>query len=152
MLIVGPHLSTSKGFLAAAKEAVAIEANTFQFFSRNPRGGASKDIDIDDFNAYLTYSKEHNIITPLCHAPYTLNPWYNKEETRAFAVQCFEEDFEKLSIFNGICYNFHPGSHVGQGEEIGITKTIEVWKKVMKEEMSVTVLLETMSCKCTEIG
>ena len=152
MLIVGPHLSISNGFYKASLEALSIGANTFQFFSRNPRGGASKDIDPKDFSLFKEFSKENNIITPLCHAPYTLNPSSSNEATREFALTCFKEDLEKLSVFDKVCYNFHPGSHVGQGEDIAIEKTIEILNKVMTDDMNVTILLETMSGKGTEIG
>ncbi len=152
MLIVGPHLSISDGFTNCAKTCFDIGANTFQFFSRNPRGGASKDIDDKDLNCFLEYIKSNKLIMPLCHAPYTLNPSSNKPETRDFARLVFKEDLKKLSKFNGICYNFHPGSHVKQGEEAGIKNTIDILNEVMTPDMNVTVLLETMSGKGTEIG
>jgi len=152
MITVGPHLSISKGFSHALKEALEIGANTFQFFSRNPRGGSAKDIDAKDFNEFLKLMKENNFKMPLCHAPYTLNPCSSNEDTREFARIVFKEDLKKLSIFNGICYNFHPGSHVGQGEDVAIDKTIEILNEVMYEGQNVTILLETMSGKGSEIG
>jgi deoxyribonuclease-4 len=152
MLAVGPHLSISKGLCDALDVALSIGATTFQFFSRNPRGGASKPLDDTDLSNFIKRIKDIPFATPLCHAPYTLNPSSNKEETRDFARMVFKEDLAKLEAIPNICYNFHPGSHVGQGEEVGIRKTIEILNEVMTHDMKVTILLETMSGKGTEIG
>ncbi len=152
MLAVGPHLSISKGLCDALDVALSIGATTFQFFSRNPRGGASKPLDDTDLSNFIKRIKDIPFATPLCHAPYTLNPSSNKEETRDFARMVFKEDLAKLEVIPNICYNFHPGSHVGQGEEVGIRKTIEILNEVMTHDMKVTILLETMSGKGTEIG
>lgn len=152
MLAVGPHLSISKGLCDALDVALSIGATTFQFFSRNPRGGASKPLDDTDISNFIKRIKDIPFATPLCHAPYTLNPSSNKEETRDFARMVFKEDLAKLEVIPNICYNFHPGSHVGQGEEVGIQKTIEILNEVMTHDMKVTILLETMSGKGTEIG
>lgn len=152
MLAVGPHLSISKGLCDALDVALSIGATTFQFFSRNPRGGASKPLDDTDLSNFIRRIKDIPFATPLCHAPYTLNPSSNKEETRDFARMVFKEDLAKLEVIPNICYNFHPGSHVGQGEEVGIRKTIEILNEVMTHDMKVTILLETMSGKGTEIG
>jgi deoxyribonuclease-4 len=152
MLAVGPHLSISKGLCDALDVALSIGATTFQFFSRNPRGGASKPLDDTDLSNFIKRIKDIPFATPLCHAPYTLNPSSNKEETRDFARMVFKEDLAKLEAIPNICYNFHPGSHVGQGEKVGIRKTIEILNEVMTHDMKVTILLETMSGKGTEIG
>lgn len=152
MLALGPHLSISKGLCDALDVALSIGATTFQFFSRNPRGGASKPLDDTDLSNFIRRIKAIPFATPLCHAPYTLNPSSNKEETRDFARMVFKEDLAKLEVIPNICYNFHPGSHVGQGEEVGIRKTIEILNEVMTRDMKVTILLETMSGKGTEIG
>jgi deoxyribonuclease-4 len=152
MLAVGPHLSISKGLYDALDVALSIGATTLQFFSRYPRGGASKPLDDTDLSNFIKRIKDIPFATPLCHAPYTLNPSSNKEETRDFARMVFKEDLAKLEVIPNICYNFHPGSHVGQGEEVGIQKTIEILNEVMTHDMKVTILLETMSGKGTEIG
>lgn len=152
MLYLGCHLSISKGFYATAKKAVSLNANTFQFFSRNPRGGARKEIDMEDINNYLKFSSENNMITPICHAPYTLNPSSDKVETREFALKVFKEDIELLENFPNALYNFHPGSHVGQGVEIGIDLIVDILNKVMYKGMKTTILLETMAGKGSEIG
>lgn len=152
MLYLGCHLSISKGFYATAKKAVSLNANTFQFFSRNPRGGARKEIDMEDINNYLKFSNENNMITPICHAPYTLNPSSDKVETREFALKVFKEDIELLENFPNALYNFHPGSHVGQGVEKGIDLIVDILNKVMYKGMKTTILLETMAGKGSEIG
>ena len=152
MLYIGCHLSISKGFYETAKKAVSLDANTFQFFSRNPRGGARKEIDMEDINKYLEYSKNNNMGTPICHAPYTLNPASDKEETREFALKVFKEDIELLENFPNALYNFHPGSHVGQGVSKGIDLIVDILNKVMYKDMKTTILLETMAGKGSEIG
>lgn len=151
-LIIGAHLSISKGFLATAKRAKSLNANTFQYFSRNPRGGAKRALDLNDINAYLEFAKENSFGTLLCHAPYTLNACSSDENIRKFAIKVFEEDLQDISHFPNALYNFHPGSHVGQGEDVGINYTIEALNKVMTHDMNTTILLETMSGKGSEIG
>lgn len=151
-LKIGAHLSISKGFLATAKRAKSLNANTFQYFSRNPRGGVKRALDLNDINAYLEYAKENSFSTLLCHAPYTLNTCSSDESIRKFAIKVFEEDLKDISHFPNALYNFHPGSHVGQGEDVGINYTIEALNKVMTHDMNTTILLETMSGKGSEIG
>lgn len=152
MLYLGCHLSISKGFYETAKKAVKLNANTFQYFSRNPRGGARRDIDQKDINAYLEFAKENNMGVPICHAPYTLNAASDKEQTREFAEMVFKEDIELLETMPGSLYNFHPGSHVGQGVEKGTDYIVEILNKVMFKDMKTTILLETMAGKGSEIG
>lgn len=152
MLNIGPHLSISKGFKKAAEVAVKINANTFQYFSRNPRGGAKKPLDIKDINDYLSFAKENNFCQLLCHAPYTLNACSQDAKVREFAQKVFEEDLADLEYFPNALYNFHPGSHVGQGVEVGISQITEILNSVIKPEMSTTILLEAMSGKGSEIG
>jgi deoxyribonuclease-4 len=152
MLRIGCHLSSSKGFLHMGKEAVAIGANTFQFFTRNPRGSKAKEIDEKDVQAYLEYAAEHDIAQILAHAPYTLNPCSKDQKTREFALMTMEDDLRRMEYVPGNCYNFHPGSHVGQGPEEGIRMIAETLNKILKEEQRTTVLLETMSGKGTEVG
>ena len=120
MLTIGCHLSSSKGYLAMGKEAVSIGANTFQFFTRNPRGSKAKAIDEADVAAFLSYSKEHGIERILAHAPYTLNPCSKDAHTREFAWMTMADDLKRMEYTPGNCYNFHPGSHTGQGAEEGI--------------------------------
>ncbi|MGM9971448.1 MAG: deoxyribonuclease IV [Anaeroplasmataceae bacterium] len=152
MLNIGCHLSISKGFLQAAKVCTKVSGNTFQYFSRNPRGGAMRAIDLDDINAYLEYAKNNNFATLLCHAPYTLNAASDKEETREFALKVFKEDINMLENFPNALYNFHPGSHVGQGVEVGIDKIVDILNQVLYPTMKTTILLETMAGKGSEIG
>lgn len=122
MLLIGCHLSSSNGYLAMAKEAVRIGANTFQFFTRNPRGGAAKEIDPEDVGAFLAFKEEHGIGTIVAHAPYTLNPCAEREEVLAFAKATMADDLARMEYTPGQYYNFHPGSHTGQGAEVGIKK------------------------------
>ncbi|NCB92186.1 MAG: deoxyribonuclease IV [Clostridia bacterium] len=152
MLRVGCHLSSSKGFLHMGKEAIEIGANTFQFFTRNPRGSKAKAIDEKDVEAYLAYADEHGISQILAHAPYTLNPCSKDEKTREFAWMTMEDDLKRMEYVPGNCYNFHPGSHVGQGAEEGIKLIAEMLNEILKKEQRTTVLLETMSGKGTEVG
>lgn len=152
MFKIGCHLSISKGFLNAAKVCSSVGGNTYQYFSRNPRGGAMKTIDLDDINAYLDYAKEKKFATLLCHAPYTLNAASANDDTREFALKVFKEDIELLEHFPNALYNFHPGSHVGQGVEVGIDKVCEILNKVIYPEMTTTLLLETMAGKGSELG
>lgn len=135
-----------------AETAVSIGANTFQFFTRNPRGGRAKDIDPRDVEAFREYSSAHGICTILAHAPYTLNPASAKEDVRDFAKRTFIDDLLRMEHTPGQFYNFHPGSHGKLGEEQGIEKIAEILNAVMMPQQTTTVLLETMSGKGTEIG
>ena len=152
MLTVGCHLSASKGYLAMAKAAVSIDANTFQFFTRNPRGGKAKDIDPADIEAFHAYCAEHGITIILAHAPYTLNAAAAKPEVQEFARATFADDLARMEATPHQMYNFHPGSHVGQGAEVGIEKIASVLNEVLDPGQTTTVLLETMAGKGTEIG
>lgn len=151
-MIIGCHLSVAKGYHHMGKEALSIGANTFQFFTRNPRGGSSKAIDPSDATSLKHLMMTHNFGTILAHAPYTLNPCSTDDRIRRFAYQVFEEDLEKLEVFPGTYYNFHPGSHVGLGVEKGIHQIIELLNHTMAPKQSTIVLLETMSGKGTEVG
>ena len=152
MFQIGCHLSSSKGFLAMGKEAVSIGANTFQFFTRNPRGGAVKPLDLADIGEYRRFAAENNLQPILAHAPYTLNPCAAKESLRGFALDVMRDDLSRLEHIPGSMYNFHPGSHVEQGTEAGISLIVQMLNRVLKQEQTTTVLLETMSGKGSEIG
>lgn len=152
MLNIGCHLSTSKGFENMGKEALSINANTFQFFTRNPRGGKAKAIDEKDMAAFLKLAKENNFAKILAHAPYTLNACSGSEDTRRFALEMMEDDLKRMEYMPNNLYNFHPGSHVKQGTEIGIDYIVELLNKVIKPEHTTTILLETMAGKGTEVG
>lgn len=152
MLKIGCHLSSSKGYLAMGKEAVKIGANTFQFFTRNPRGGAAKPLDTKDMEAFCDYADQHGIGTILAHAPYTLNACAAKEELREFAFEVMKDDLYRLSHIPGSMYNFHPGSHVKQGSEVGIELIAEHLNRVLEYNINTTVLLETMAGKGSEVG
>ncbi|MDY3020875.1 MAG: deoxyribonuclease IV [Oliverpabstia sp.] len=152
MLRIGCHLSSSKGFLHMGKEAAEIGANTFQFFTRNPRGSKAKEIDEKDVEKYHVFAKEHGISQILAHAPYTLNPCSKDAHTREFALMTMEDDLKRMEYVPGNCYNFHPGSHVGQGAEEGIKMIAETLNRILKKEQHTTVLLETMAGKGTEVG
>ena len=152
MLRIGCHLSSSKGFFHMGKEAVGIGANTFQFFTRNPRGSKAKEIDEKDVEKYHAFAKEHDISQILAHAPYTLNPCSKDSHTREFALMTMEDDLKRMEYVPGNCYNLHPGSHVGQGAEEGIKMIAETLNQILKKEQHTTVLLETMSGKGTEVG
>ncbi len=152
MLTIGCHLSSSKGYLAMGKDAVKINANTFQFFTRNPRGGNAKAIVPSDAEAYLAFAKEHGIERILAHAPYTLNACSADEGLRDFARRTMADDLERMEYTPGNCYNFHPGSHVKQGLEVGITYIADMLNQILKSEQSTTVLLETMAGKGSEVG
>ena len=152
MLRIGCHLSSSKGFLHMGKEATEIGANTFQFFTRNPRGSKAKEIDEKDVEKYHVFAKEHDISQILAHAPYTLTPCSKDAHTREFALMTMEDDLKRMEYVPGNCYNFHPGSHVGQGAEEGIKMIAETLNQILKKEQHTTVLLETMAGKGTEVG
>ena len=152
MLRIGCHLSSSKGYRAMAKDAKKINANTFQFFTRNPRGGAAKAIDEKDVESFKAFAKENGIHVILAHAPYTLNACSADESTREFAKNTFADDLKRMEYVPGNLYNFHPGSHVKQGVEIGIDYITQMLNEVLKPEQTTKVLLETMAGKGSEIG
>lgn len=152
MLMIGPHLSIAGGFKKAGEEAVKIEANTFQFFTRNPRGGKAKALDSDDVAGLRQIMENHGFGPLLAHAPYTLNMCSAKQETREFARMVFKEDLMRLEELPCELYNFHPGSHTGQGVAAGIAWITQILNEEMWPEQKTTVLLETMSGKGTEIG
>ena len=152
MLTIGCHLSASKGYLDMAKTAVSIDANTFQFFTRNPRGGSAKPINEADIEKFLEYSNENGINKILAHAPYTLNACSTDEKIREFALNTMIDDIRRMEYTPNQLYNFHPGSHVGQGAEAGIKMIAEQLNKVIYPEMTTTILLETMSGKGSEVG
>ena len=150
---IGCHLSASGGYLAMAQTAVSIGANVFQFFTRNPRGGAAKPIDKSDVAAFLKYAEENAIGPILAHAPYTLNAAGAEPRVREFAESVMADDLERLELTPGAMYNFHPGSHVGQGAEEGIALISGMLARILsKKPYSTTVLLETMSGKGSEVG
>ena len=120
MFYIGCHLSAAKGYLAMGKEAVKLGANVFQFFTRNPRGGSVKALDLEDIEKYNAFHAEHRFGTLLAHAPYTMNPCAAKEDLRTFARNTMKEDLARLELLPDVMFNFHPGSHVKQGVEIGI--------------------------------
>ena len=134
------------------KEALQIGANTFQFFTRNPRGSRAKAIDPEDVKAYLQFAGEHGIGQILAHAPYTLNACSKEERTREFALETMADDLERMEYLPGNCYNFHPGSHVGQGAEEGVRQIAALLNQILRPEQHTTVLLETMAGKGTEVG
>ena len=152
MLKIGSHLSSSKGFLHMGKEAVSIGANTFQFFTRNPRGSKAKEIDEKDVEAFRGFAAENGIEIILAHAPYTLNACSKDAGTREFALQTMEDDLRRMEYVPGNYYNFHPGSHTGQGVEEGIRQIADLLNRILKPEQTTTVLLETMAGKGTEVG
>ena len=152
MLKIGSHLSSSKGYLHMGKEAVSIGANTFQFFTRNPRGSKAKEIDPEDVRKFWEFAAEHGIDVILAHAPYTLNACSKDAHTREFALMTMEDDLRRMEYTPGNLYNFHPGSHTGQGSEEGIRLIADTLNRILKSEQTTTVLLETMAGKGTEVG
>lgn len=152
MLNIGCHLSSSKGFLAMGKTALEIGANTFQFFTRNPRGSKAKALDEQDATALCTLMKNNSFAPLVAHAPYTLNACSADAKTREFAMQTMEDDLKRMEYLPNNYYNFHPGSHVGQGAEEGIRQIAGQLNALLKPEQTTTVLLETMAGKGTEIG
>ena len=152
MFKIGCHLSASKGYEHMAKEIVSIGGNTFQFFTRNPRGGKAKDIDQKDIEKYHAFAKENGIDVILAHAPYTLNACSADEKIRQFAHDTMEDDLRRMEYTPNSLYNFHPGSHVGQGVEKGIEYIVSLLNEVIKGEQTTTVLLETMAGKGSEVG
>ena len=152
MLTIGCHLSTSKGFAAMGKTALSIGANTFAFFTRNPRGGAAKAIDPADAAALRELLAENDFGTLVAHAPYTLNPCSDKPHAREFARECMADDLVRMEAVPHSYYNFHPGSHVKQGADVGIELISGLLNEVLAPEQTTTVLLETMAGKGTEVG
>ena len=151
-LHIGCHLSASKGYLHMGKEAVSIGANTFQFFTRNPRGGSAKAMDEKDVAAFLQFADENGIGTILAHAPYTLNGCSADEKIREFATRTMADDLHRMEYTPNQLYNFHPGSHVGQGVEKGIEQIAAMLNTILWADMHTTVLLETMAGKGSEVG
>lgn len=151
-LVIGCHLSSSKGYLAMGKTALSIGANTFQFFTRNPRGGKAKAVDPQDAAALMKLAEENNFGPLLAHAPYTMNPCAAEPRLLEFAEMVMTEDLQALEYLPGNLYNFHPGSHVKQGTEIGIEKIAAMLNRVLFAEQHTTVLLETMAGKGSEVG
>ena len=152
MLKIGCHLSSSKGYETMGKTALSIDANTFQFFTRNPRGGKAKEINPMDINKYLQLAADNHIDHILAHAPYTLNAASADEGLREFARNTMADDLQRMEYTPGNCYNFHPGSHVGQGVEVGIQYIADMLNSILTPEQNTTVLLETMAGKGSEIG
>ena len=152
MLYLGCHLSSSKGFAAMGRTALSIGANTFQFFTRNPRGGAAKEIVPADAAALVQMQDAGEIGRIVAHAPYTLNPCAKEEKTLEFARNTMKDDLRRMEYVPGNYYNFHPGSHVGQGIDEGIRKIAETVDFAMFDGQTTTVLLETMAGKGTEVG
>lgn len=152
MLHIGCHLSSSAGFEAMGQTALSIGADTFQFFTRNPRGSKAKDIDPQDASRLCDLLKEHHFAPIIAHAPYTLNPASADPKTREFALLTMQDDLKRMEYVPGNLYNFHPGSHVGQGTETGIKYIVELLNEILTTNQTTTVLLETMAGKGSEIG
>lgn len=152
MFYIGNHLSASKGFVAMGRKEVELGGNTFAFFTRNPRGGKAKAIDEKDIEKFLTYAKEHNFGKLVAHAPYTMNLCAAKEDVRRFSKEMFFDDMKRMEYVPENYYNFHPGSHVGQGVEKGIELIAETLNEALTAEQSTIVLLETMAGKGSEVG
>lgn len=152
MFYIGSHISSSKGYEAMGKQALKLGANTFAFFTRNPRGGKAKDIVQEDVDAFLKLAKDHSFGKLVAHGPYTMNICAAKEDIRKFAKDMLIDDLARMEYIPGNYYNFHPGSHVGQGSDKGIAVIAQVLNDVLKEDMTTTVLLETMAGKGSEVG
>lgn len=152
MFHIGSHISSSKGYAAMGRQAVKLGADTFAFFTRNPRGGSAKAVQQADVDKYLETAKEHKFAQIVAHAPYTLNACAVKEEIRTFARGVFADDLQRMEYIPGQYYNFHPGSHVGQGVEKGIEWIAGMLNENLRPEQSTTVLLETMAGKGSEVG
>lgn len=151
-LTIGTHLSTAKGYLAMGRDALHIGANTLQFFARNPRGARAKKIDYKDMEAFRLLLKEHGFAPVVAHAPYTMNPCSKDPHLRNLSRQMVVEDLERMELIPGNLYNFHPGSHVGQGVEAGIDYIADMLNRVLFSDMHTIVLLETMAGKGSEVG
>ena len=152
MFYIGCHLSAAKGYLAMGREAVKLGANVFQFFTRNPRGGSVKALDLEDIEKYNAFHAEHRFGTLLAHAPYTMNPCAAKEDLRTFARNTMKEDLARLELLPDVMFNFHPGSHVKQGVEIGIPLIADALNDILSAGGKTLVLLETMAGKGSEVG
>ena len=152
MLKIGCHLSASRGYLHMGKEIISIGGNTFQFFTRKPRGGSAKPLDEADTAAFRKFAAEHGIEVILAHAPYTLNGCSADPAIRDFAARTMADDLQRMEATPGNLYNFHPGSHVGQGTEAGITMIADMLNGLLRPEQTTTVLLETMAGKGSEVG
>lgn len=152
MLYIGNHTSSSKGYMAMGRQMLANGGNTFAFFTRNPRGGKAKEIDPEDVRKFLELEQENGFGKLVAHAPYTMNCASDKENLRDFAREILVDDMKRMELTPGNYYNFHPGSHVGQGAEAGIAKIAEILNEVLTKEQTTTVLLETMSGKGSEVG
>ena len=152
MLHIGCHLSSTGGFAAMGRTALSIGADTFQFFTRNPRGSKAKAVDPTDAAELMRLLEEHHFAPLIAHAPYTLNPCSAAEDTRQFALETMADDLKRMEYLPGQYYNFHPGSHVGQGIDTGITLIADALNAILTPEMTTTVLLETMSGKGSEVG
>lgn len=149
---LGCHLSSSDGFEAMGKAALSIGANTFAFFTRNPRGGKAKSIDEADIQALIKLMEDNKFGKLVAHAPYTFNPCSAKESVREFARTCMADDLKRMEYLPGNYYNFHPGSHVGQGVEAGVQLIVDTLNEVMWEDQQTVILLETMAGKGSEVG
>ncbi len=152
MFYIGNHVSSSGGFEAMGRKATELGGNTFAFFTRNPRGGKAKDINIEDVERLLAWMKEHEFGKIVAHAPYTMNLCAAKEDIRTFSKEMFKDDLMRMEYLPNNYYNFHPGSHVGQGTEKGIELIAEAMNEALWPECRTTVLLETMAGKGSEIG
>ncbi|RAP53053.1 MAG: endonuclease IV [Methanosphaera sp. SHI613] len=152
MFTIGPHLSINKGFENIGLEALSIDANTFQFFPRSPRGGKAKKLDMEDIAKFEDVRKNSNIDVILAHAPYVINLASKSEKTRQNAYELFEDDLRRLSHLSNNMYNFHPGSHVGQGVDKGIEFISSSLNNLIHDDLKTVILLETMAGKGTEIG
>ena len=152
MIYIGSHISSSKGYAAMGRQALKLGADTFAFFTRNPRGGSAKEIRQEDVDKFLKIAEEGGFGKLVAHAPYTLNACAAREEVRTFAREAFADDLRRMEYIPGNYYNFHPGSHVGQGAEKGIVLIAEALNEALKPEQTTTVLLETMAGKGTEVG
>lgn len=148
----GCHLSSSAGFFKMGKTACQIQADTFQFFTRNPRGGKAKPLDLADVAALRAWMTEHQFGPVIAHAPYTINPCSKTPETREFALQTMQDDLRRMEALPGNYYNFHPGSHVGQGMEVGIRMIADTLNQILTKDQQTVVLLETMAGKGSEVG
>ncbi len=152
MFKIGCHLSISSGYEAMIREAIGIGAGVIQFFTRNPRGGATKSLDPADIDAFNSLAAEYSVGPVLAHAPYTMNPAAAKPELREYALNTMTDDLERLAFIPGSMYNFHPGCHVSQGADVGIGHITELLKKLLEVDSPTVILLETMAGKGTEIG
>jgi len=152
MLYIGNHASSSKGYAAMGRQMVKNGGNTLAFFTRNPRGGKAKELDLKDVEKFLAIAEENHFGKIVAHAPYTMNACAAKEDLRDFAREIMADDMKRMEATPGNYYNFHPGSHVGQGVETGIQKIAEILNDVLTDEQSTIVLLETMAGKGSEVG